>query len=77
MTLTIYTEDFDEKDAISDGLCGDVFIDGAEKRFYRGTLSQNLSDALKCSLEENIDINEIVICYRSKNEQRFRRFSVN
>ena len=76
MTLTIYTEDYDEKDEISDGFCGDVLLDGAEKRFYAGTMSENLSEALKCSLDERINIDEIVFCYRDGNEQKFMRFNI-
>ena len=79
MTLNIYTEDFDESDSISDGFCGDVFVDGGSDgmSFRDGSLSENLTSALE-KISGNVPgIDGILFCYRSGGEQRFVRFSVS
>ena len=73
MTLTIYSDDFDENDSISDGFCGDVFVEdhSGGKRFRK-----NLSGAMKWIVENNIKINEIVFNYRDENTQMFKKFQL-
>lgn len=70
MTLTVYTNDFDEKDSISDGFSGDVFIeDKTSGKHFR----KNLSSALKYVADNNIHLDEILFCYRDGEEQKFLR----
>lgn len=77
LTLTIYTDDFDTKDGISNGFSGNVFLEG-RKRFSDGGVSRNLGDALKeiRDLGPSDPVDEILFCYRDGDAQWFRKFVV-
>ena len=78
MTLTIYSEDFDRKDSVSDGLSGRIFLDpnGREKEGRGIPFGRNLSEALGRISRENIPVEEILFCYVDGEDQVFRRFFV-
>ena len=75
MTLTVYSEDFEKGENISNGgFSGCVFLDGKNG----GTsFSRNLSDALTYICNNKIEINEICFNYRNGDEQMFKRFNVS
>ena len=68
MTLTIYSDDYDERESVSDGMSGKVFLDpGKDDKEKIGTdFGKLLSDALMYVVNENVKIDEIVFCYRDK-----------
>lgn len=73
MTLTIYTNDYDTEDSISNGFSGDVFIeDGNSGKHFQ----KDLSNALKYLVQHNVEINEILFCYRDGNDQMFKKFMI-
>lgn len=78
MTLSIYTEDFDEEDSVSDGFSGMVFVENKTcgKDFKKDSLSENITDALKYVLENGVSIDEIVLNYRDGNEQKFKKMKI-
>jgi len=67
MTLTIYSDDYDEKDSISDGMSGKIFLDPGKNDNGIGTdFGKLLSDALMHVVNENVKIDEIVFCYKDR-----------
>ena len=78
MTLTIYSEDFDQEDSVSDGLSGRIFLDPncGEKEGRGIPFGRDLSEALKRISRENIPVEEILFCYVDGEDQVFRRFFV-
>lgn len=80
MTLTIYTDDYDEQDSISDGMSGRVFLDTDENETeIRGIdFGKKLSDALMHVVNTNTKIDTIMFCYRDKNlGQMFKKFKIS
>lgn len=81
MTLTIYTDDYDDQDSISDGMSGQVFLDVDEndKSEIRGTaFGKIMSDALMYVVNTNTKIDTIMFCYRDKNlGQMFKKFKIS
>ena len=81
MTLTIYTDDYDEQDSISNGMSGKVFLDDDEndKSEIRGTSFGHLmSDALMYIVNTNTKIDTIMFCYRDKKlGQMFKKFKIS
>jgi hypothetical protein len=73
MTLTIYTNDYDTEDSISNGFSGDVFIENGTTGIW---FKKDLSGALKHIVKNNIEISEIMFCYRDSNDQMFKKFAV-
>jgi hypothetical protein len=67
MTLTIYSDDYDEVDSVSDGMSGKIFLDPGKNDNGIGTdFGKFLSDALMYVVNENVNIDEIVFCYKDK-----------
>ena len=81
MTLTIYTDDYDEKDSISDGMSGQVFleVDENNKTEIRGiAFGRLMSDALTHVVNTNTKIDTIMFCYRDKKlGQMFKKFKIS
>jgi hypothetical protein len=73
MTLTIYTDDYDIGDSISDGFSGDVFIENGNTGVM---FKKDLSKALKHIVDNKIEIDEIMFCYRDLNDHMFKKFNV-
>lgn len=75
MTLTIYTDDYDEFDGLSKGMSGHVFLD-PNGPSETGAAWRRLSEAMTDTADRRID--EICICYRDRKQgQMFRKFAVN
>jgi hypothetical protein len=79
MTLTIYSDDYDESDSVSDGMSGRIFLDPGKDDAERGTaFGKLLSDAMMHIVNSDVKIDEIVICYKDrKSGQMFKRFKIN
>lgn len=73
MTLTVYTDDFDDEDSVSKGFSGKVFVEGKS----HGKSFDSLSHSLKHIVENNIEIDEICFNYRDGKYQMYKRFDVN
>ena len=75
MTLTIYTDDYDESDGLSKGMSGHAFLDPNSPSEI-GAAWGSVSDAMADTADRRID--EICICYRDRKQgQMFRKFAVN
>lgn len=68
MTLTIYSDDYDEVDSVSDGMSGRVFLDpGKDDKEEIGTdFGKLMSDALMYVVNSNVKVDEIVFLYRDR-----------
>ena len=68
MTLTIYSDDYDEMDSASDGMSGKILLDpGKYDEEKIGTdFGKLMSDALMHIVNKNVKIDEILFCYRDR-----------
>ena len=77
MTLTIYSEDYDERDAVSDGMSGAVFLDPCGGEGDGIHFGKRLSDAMTYIANNRVKVDDVVFCYRDgKCGQMFMRFNV-
>jgi len=76
--LTIYSDDFDEKDEVSGGFSGKVFLDPGTGENVPGVAFGGVSEAMKHLCESDVEVDEIVFCYRDEERgQMFRKFKVS
>lgn len=76
--LTIYSDDFDEKDEISEGFSGRVFLDPGTGENVSGVAFGNISEAMKYLVETKIEVDEIMFCYLDETKgQMFKKFKVS
>lgn len=77
MMLTIYSNDFDSNaDMLNGGFSGDVFVENSisGERFHGS--HDNLNDAMKFIIKNDIDIDEITYNYVDDGNQMFKRLIV-
>lgn len=71
MTLTIYSNDYDEnQDVVNKGMSGKIFL---ENKFL-GHEFKDIDSVLKYIIDNDIEIDEMVYCYQKNNEQQFKKF---
>lgn len=77
MTLTIYSNDFDSNDnVLNGGFSGDVFVESSisGERFHGS--SDNLNNAIRFIIKNDIVIDEITYNYVDDGNQMFKRLII-
>ena len=77
MELTIYSKNFEDKEDVSqNGFADNVFVEDYNDGISFYNCDDNLCDAIKYIVNENIDIDKITYCYSENGDLKYKRFII-
>ena len=77
MELTIYSKNFEDKEDVSqNGFANNVFVEDYNDGISFYDCEDNLCEAIKYIVNENIDIDKITYCYNENGDLKYKRFII-
>ena len=78
MELTIYSKNFEDKEDVSqNGFADNVFVEDYNDGISFYNCEDNLCEAIKYIVNENIDIDKITYCYNENGDLKYKRFIID
>ena len=78
MELTIYSKNFEDKEDVSqNGFADNVFVEDYNDGISFYNCEDNLCEAIRYIVNENIDIDKITYCYNENGDLKYKRFIID